>query len=292
VSAVPSTLRPAPARPVPPPRWRLVLVELAALALVLVCLAGLQIKWERLADLPASIGLYTSLMVRGLLNNPFSEPWSGYWLVSLEFMAQSLAMAWIGTVIGAMLSFPLGFLAASNTAPRWVVIPIRQLLNAIRAVPDVIFAIVIMVPIVGLTPMSGTLALAFGSIGTLGKLTSEAIEGIQPGPVEAVRSSGAGPLQLLRWGVAPQIMPEVIAFWLYRFEVNIRAGAILGVVGAGGIGSLLSNLFGQREWDRIGIALFVIVAVTMIVDAISGAIRHRVIAGAPSRPATASGAIV
>ena len=82
-------------------------------------------------------------------------------------------------------------------------------------------------------------------------------------------------------------MPEVIAFWLYRFEVNIRAGAILGVVGAGGIGSLLSRVFDQRDWDRIGIALIVIILVTMIVDAISGAVRHRIIAGAPTGSAGA-----
>lgn len=280
---------PPAARPSPPPKWRIVLIELLALVVVLLCLSVIEINWERLLDLPARIVGYTGLMARGVFSNPLEAPYTEYWLTSLNFMGQSLAMAWVGTVIGAVLSFPIGFLAASNTAPRWVVIPVRQLLNAIRTVPDVIFAIVIMVPIFGLGPLPGAIALGVGSIGTLGKLTSEVIEGIQTGPVESVRSSGANPLQVMRWAVLPQVMPEVIAFWLYRFEVNIRAGAILGVVGAGGIGSLLSRVFAQRDWDRIGIALVVIIVVTMIVDAISGAIRHRIIAGAPT---SAAGAVV
>ena len=105
------------------------------------------------------------------------------------------------------------------------------------------------------------------------------IEGIDPGPVEAARAAGAGPLQILRWGVLPQALPETVAFWLYRFEINIRAGAILGVVGAGGIGSLLSSLFGRRLWDRIGLTLLVVIVVTVMIDNISARVRQRIIAG-------------
>jgi phosphonate transport system permease protein len=267
-------------RPPKPGKLRYVAVQIGVLALIVVCAAGLDANWARLLDAPLAAWTYGGLMVRGVVQNPFLEPHADYWLLSLELMGQSLAMAWVGTVIAAILSFPLGFLAASNTAPRWVVIPIRQLLNAIRAVPDVVLAIVVMVPVFGLGPLGGALALGVGSVGTLGKLASEAIEGIQPGPVEAVRASGARSLQVLRWGVLPQVMPEIVAFWLYRFEVNIRAGAILGVVGAGGIGAYIGRAFESRDWDRIGIALFVVILVTMIVDAVSGMARHRVIAGA------------
>ena len=125
------------------------------------------------------------------------------------------------------------------------------------------------------------LAIGVGSIGTLGKLTSEAIEAVPTGPGEATRSTGAGTLQTLRWAVTPQILPEVIAFWLYRFEINIRASAILGILGAGGVGSLLAQVFERRDWERIGITLTVIIVVTVIVDQISGAVRHRVISGVP-----------
>jgi len=270
-------------RPRRPGKLRYVVVQLAVLALVVVCTAGLDANWARLLEAPAAAWTYGSLMVRGILQNPFADPHAEYWLTALELMGQSLAMAWVGTVIAAALSFPLGFLAASNIAPRWIVIPVRQLLNAIRAIPDVILVIVVMVPVFGLGPVSGALALGVGSVGTLGKLASEAIEGIQPGPVEAVRASGARPLQVVRWGVVPQVMPEIVAFWLYRFEVNIRAGAILGVVGAGGIGSYIGRAFDARDWDRIGIALLVVVVVTMLVDALSGLARHRVIAG-PGTP--------
>lgn len=271
------------ARPAPPSKLWYVTAELGALVLVVLCIVLVDAKWHRLLEAPGIAATYLPLMIGGVFENPFVAPNTEYWLTSLDFMMQSLAMAWIGTVIGALLSLPIGFLAAANVAPAPVVFVVRQVLNVIRAVPDVILAIVIMVPILGLGPVGGALAIGVGSIGTLGKLTSEAIEGIDTGPVEALRASGAGTLQVLRWGVLPQVAPEIIAFWLYRFEVNIRASAILGVVGAGGIGSLLSRVFDVRDWDRIGIALAVIIVVTIIVDQISGAIRHRIISGVPQR---------
>ena len=110
--------RPQTTRPAPPKKWRVLTIELIALAIVLLCLSVIEIKWERLAQFPENFVTYTGLMLRGALNNPFEEPYAEYWLTSLEFMGQSLAMAWVGTVIGALLSFPIGFLAASNTAPR------------------------------------------------------------------------------------------------------------------------------------------------------------------------------
>src|SRR5699024_10985113 len=156
-------------------------------------------------------------------------------------------------------------------------------------VPEIIFAIAIMLPIFGVGPhggaMAGAMALGVSSIGTLSKLISEAIEAVDDGPLESAKASGATTLQMIRWTVLPQVMPEVIAIWLYRFEVNIRASAILGVLGAGGIGSLLNLLFNAptRPWDRIGITSVVIVVVTIAVDQISAWIRHRVIYGSAKR---------
>lgn len=275
-----TTLNPSPlTRPAAPSKAKYLWAEFGGLVLIVLCVYAVNAKWERLLEAPAAIANYVPLMLSGVLQNPFEQPLTEYWTTSFDFMMQSLAMAWVGTVIGAILSLPMGFLAAANVAPAPVVFAARQVLNGIRAVPDVILAIVIMVPIFGLGPLAGTLAIGIGSIGTLGKLTSEAIEGIDKGPVEALRASGASPVQVLRWGVWPQVAPEIVAFWLYRFEVNIRASAILGVVGAGGIGSLLSRVFNMRDWERIGIALVVIIVVTIIVDQISGAIRHRIISG-------------
>ena len=278
-----ATPPPVLGRPRQPGKLRTTLVNLATLVVFVLCLGGLDAEWSQLAEAPAQALLYGGLMVRGILNNPFTEPYSEYWSMAFDYMMDSLAMAWIGTIIAAVLSLPIGFLAASNVAPRWLVFLTRQALNIIRTVPDLIFAIVIMIPVYGLGPLAGAFALGLGSIGTLGKLTAEAIEGIPPATVDAVRATGARPLQVMRWGVLPQVLPEIAAFWLYRFEVNIRAGAILGAVGAGGIGSLLTNLFNVREWDRIGIALTVIVLITVVVDSISGSVRHRIIAGPNSK---------
>jgi len=118
-------------------------------------------------------------------------------------------------------------------------------------------------------------------VGTLGKLTAEVIEGIDPGPVEAARATGGGPLQVQRWGVLPQVLPEIVAFWLYRFEINIRAAAVLGVVGAGGIGIILQQTIVFGRFPRAGMAILVIVVVTILVDTLSGWARRRIIEGAP-----------
>ncbi|WP_084102096.1 phosphonate ABC transporter, permease protein PhnE [Demequina sp. NBRC 110051] len=236
-------------------------------------------KWSEITDVFTEGWRYLGLMGEGLFQNPFSEPWSGYWTLAFERMMESVYMAWIGTMIGAVISIPFGFLAARNVSGPVTVQITRAFLNLIRAIPELVFAIIIMLPVFGFGPVAGTVALGVGAVGTLGKLTAEALEGIDPGPVEAARASGAKGLPVLRWAYWSQVLPEVVAFWLYRFEVNIRASAVLGIIGAGGVGQLLGQLFGQREWEQIGITLAVVIVVTLIVDAISGAIRHRIIAG-------------
>jgi phosphonate transport system permease protein len=194
-------------------------------------------------------------------------------------MIESLQMAWVGTIIGAVLSLPLGFLGAKNVSSGLVSNVMRQILNAIRAFPELILAIAIFIPIAGLGPVAGTLAIGVHSAGTLGKLTAEAIEGIDAGPVEAARAVGGRGLQVQRWGVLPQVLPELVGFWLYRFEINIRAGAVLGVVGAGGIGFLLDQTIKFGRWPQAGMAILVVVFATIVVDAISGAVRRRIIEG-------------
>jgi phosphonate transport system permease protein len=197
-------------------------------------------------------------------------------------MLESLQIAWVGTVIGAVLSLPLGFFGARNVSSGVVSNVMRQVLNAIRAFPEVVLAIAIMIPIAGLGPVPGALAIGLHSIGTLGKLTAEVVEGIDPGPVEAARAVGARGLQVQRWGVLPQVLPEIVAFWLYRFEINIRAAAILGVVGAGGIGFSLQQTLAFHRYPLAGMAILVVVVVTIAVDTVSGWLRRRIIEGAGS----------
>ena len=208
--------------------------------------------------------------------------WS-YLVPAMEAMLESLQIAWVGTVIGAVISLPLGFFGARNVSSGLASNVMRQVLNAIRAFPEIVLAIAIFIPIAGLGPVAGALAIGLHSVGTLGKLTAEVIEGIDPGPVEAARAVGGRPLQVQRWGVLPQVLPEIIAFWLYRFEINIRAAAVLGVVGAGGIGFVLSQAISFGRFPRAGTIILVVVVATIAVDVVSGSIRQRIISGAGAK---------
>jgi phosphonate transport system permease protein len=277
-------------RPKPPPKWPYTVAGLALVGLVLAAGWSLEdARWERLPQFPGAIWQYAAQMIDGVLTWPGAHPdgqadpdltYGDWWLQALRLMGESVALAWIGTCVGALISFPLAFLAASNTAPWFVRMPVRTFFNAIRAVPEILLAVIVMLPLFGLNPMAGAMAIGIHSIGSLGKLTLESIEAIDPGPVEAVVAAGATWWQRIRTAVIPQLLPETVAFWLYRFEVNIRASAILGVVSAGGIGALLSRVLRGREWEWGGIMLVVIIFVTILVDQISAALRHRILHGA------------
>ncbi|MCA1569131.1 MAG: phosphonate ABC transporter, permease protein PhnE [Chloroflexi bacterium] len=249
----------------------------ATIAAVLVLLGWailtIGVDPAKLADLPGQLARIVDRMIP--LDVAYTE-------VALPAMIESLQIAWIGTIIGALLSLPLGFFGARNVSSVTVSNVIRQLLNAIRAVPELVVAIVL-VTIVGLGPIAGVLAIGLHSIGTLGKLTAEVIEGIDPGPVEAARAAGGRPIQVQRWGVLPQVLPDTVAFWLYRFEINIRAAAVLGIVGAGGIGTVLQNTVTYRRWDKAGMAILIIIVITILVDFASGWVRRRIIEGAGAK---------
>jgi phosphonate transport system permease protein len=186
-----------------------------------------------------------------------------------------------------LFSFPLGFMAATNVAPRWLAVPTRGILSAIRAFPELVLAIIFIVPF-GLGAFTGALAIGIHSIGTLGKLSSEVIEGIDEGPREAIASAGGGLGEEIRYGIIPQAMPTIISYWLYRFEINVRASAVLGLVGAGGIGAeIVARLQFRNDWAKAGAALMATVVVVLIIDAISAALRRRIISGQPTDSAMA-----
>lgn len=231
---------------------------------------GLELAWSRLLEAPGDLWTIARLMAEELSWSPFPDAIRALW--------ESVAMAWMGTLIATIFALPLSFLAAENLVWRPVAWVTRQVFNVLRAVPELILAIAFL-PIFGLTPLTGVIAIGVGSIGTLGKLFYEILEGIRRGPLEAADAVGASRLQRLRWGVVPQVLPELTSFALYRFEINIRASAVLGAVGAGGIGEMLSQGLRFKEWDIAAAALIVVVLGTIIVDMISGAIRRRIVAG-------------
>jgi phosphonate transport system permease protein len=241
-------------------------------------IVGLGLKLDRLVELPGSL----AVLFRDMLLPP---AWD-YTAKAMEAMVESIQIAWIGTLIGAVISLPLGFFGAHNVSPRPVSVSIRVLLDAIRAVPELVLLLVFFVPVAGLGPFPAALALGIHSVGTLGKLTAEAVESIDHGPVEAARASGASAIQIQRWGVLPQVLPEVIAFWLYRFEINIRAAAVLGLVGAGGVGSLLTTNLRYGRYSDAGMVIVVVVVATILIDSVSGRVRRRIIEG-PGGPRSA-----
>ena len=233
--------------------------------------SGLEITPDRIFTAPSKIWILISAMFPLDLSQEAIDR-------IVPKVAESLFIAWAGTVIGAIFSFPVSFLAANNVSLNSLSRITKQVLNIIRAFPELILAFVLL-PITGLGPLTGTLAVGIHSIGTLGKLSSEVIEGIDEGPLESIKSSGGSKLNELFFGVVPQVMPTITSYWLYRFEINLRASAVLGVVGAGGVGAELINQLRFRDFPRAGTVLVVTIAMVLIVDTISASIRRRIIKG-------------
>lgn len=269
--ALPRTGLDLPTRPTP---WRRTLATVIVVAVVVAAFWSVQIDWGRLSDLPSDVVRYLWLM--------FSSPTWGKLPEALTQTWRSVAMAWFGTVLGILVATPLSFVAARGFSPAPVRGALRGLFSLVRAVPEIITAIIIL-SVTGLTPLTGALALAVGGVGTLGKWGYESIEGVDRGPLEAVRAAGGSTVQVIRWGVWPQSAPEFLSFWLYRFEINVRASAVLGLIGVGGIGDMLTSYTQYREWSTVGVLLLVVIVVTVAIDAASGALRRRIMEGARAR---------
>ena len=189
---------------------------------------------------------------------------------------KTVEIALLGTAIAAGLALPLGFLSARNVAPAPVFQPARVVLNFFRSIDTLVYALVF-VAAVGLGPFPGVLAVIAYTTTSLAKLYSEAIEAIDPGPVEAVRATGATRLSVLRWGVLPQLVPQFLSFTLYRFETNIRAAAILGFVGAGGIGFYIQTYLRMLNYPAASAVLLVLVVLVMLVDWGSSRLRAKLV---------------
>lgn len=195
----------------------------------------------------------------------------------LEALLQSVAMAFLGTLIAVLLAIPLGFAASRNLVPSWTFrFVLRRHFDFLRGVDSLIWALVY-VRAVGLGPLAGVLAIASSDIGTLAKLFSEAIENAEQRQVEGVKASGAKPLQLIRLGIIPQVLPVMLSHALYMFESNTRSATILGIVGAGGIGFQLSDRIRAHRWDEVALIIILIIITVGLIDVLSHWLRARLL---------------
>ncbi len=206
----------------------------------------------------------------------FMSPDFQDWRIYFEQMLETVQIALWGTALAVVIGVPFAILSSSNIAPGWVVQPIRRLMDASRAINEIIFALLFVVA-VGLGPLAGALAVAVHNIGVIAKLFSEAVEAIDPRPVEGIRATGASRFQEVLFGVIPQVAPLWTSFALYRFETNVRSATVLGIVGAGGIGQSLYENIRSFQYSQTASIVIVCVATVVLIDMVSARIRARLV---------------
>jgi phosphonate transport system permease protein len=205
-------------------------------------------------------------------------PWHGGWLGEFSYaMLQTLAMAFLGTLLASLAAVPLGFLGARNVVPQWLFhFGLRRIFDSIRGVDALLWALMF-VNVVGLGPFAGVMAIAVSDTGTLAKLFAEAIEHVDRRQLDGVRATGANRLQEMRFGILPQVLPLLLSYVMYYFESNTRSATILGIVGAGGIGLQLADRIRVNNWDEVGFLLMMILLTVSCLDLLSKTIRRQFI---------------
>jgi phosphonate transport system permease protein len=191
-------------------------------------------------------------------------------------MVVTVQIAVWGTFLAIILAVPSGLLCSANVAPLWIHQPMRRLMDAARSINEIIFAM-FFISAVGLGPFAGVLALFVHTWGTLAKLFSEAVEAIDPQPVEGIRATGANAVEEVTYGVIPQVMPLWISYSLYRFESNVRSASVVGIVGAGGIGYTIWDAIRSFDYGKTAAIIIIIVITVSLIDLISAQIRKRYI---------------
>lgn len=244
------------------------LVYLVIAAFFLWSVWNMRISFARvLQGWDAAAGLVTSMVP------PEFTPFKMDLLV--EGMVESIAMSVVATIVGVIISIPVAFMAAENIAPRPVYVFGRGLITVSRAFHELIIAIIV-VKAVGIGALAGVIALTYKTVGFFAKLLAEEIEDIDAGQMEAIEATGANGNQTLLFGVVPQVMPRIVGLTIYRWDINIRHSTIVGIVGAGGIGSALLNSFDKYDFDFFLTIVLTIVAVVMIGELISTYVRGRI----------------
>ena len=199
------------------------------------------------------------------------------WQDILQGLAESVAMAFFGTVVAACIAFPLGFLGSRNVVMNWLAhFTIRRMFDGFRGVDQLLWALAF-VRAVGLGPLAGVMAITAAEIFVLAKQFAEAIENADPREPEAIVATGGSRLAVIRFGLIPQVLPVLLAQTLYAFESNTRSAAILGVVGAGGIGLQIAERIKVRYWNEVSFIILLILVTVALIDFLSARVRRRLI---------------
>lgn len=248
------------------PRARFLIGVPVAFVILAWSFVGAEFNFAKLGEGAANMGDFLARL--------FPPTWDKFGTI-VALLIETLQMAVVGTVLGAVLSLIVAFGAASNLAPRWLYYPTRWLMNIIRSLPDLVFALMF-VSAVGLGPFAGILAMTVGSIGSIGKIFAEAMESVDEGPVTAMRAVGASRRQVVQYGVLPQAAPMLVSYTLLLFEGNVRGATILGMVGAGGIGLELTTAMKMYDYGHLSAIVLCIIVLVTIIDQLSAIIRRRI----------------
>jgi len=237
-------------------RWRIAL-QLGIVVYLVLAIGSVEVNWARVYD-----GLERGQrFVMGFLQPDFTSRWRDI----SQGLVESLTMTLTSTVVGVLISVPIGIGAARNLAPRWIYYACRGVIAVRRALQEIIIAI-FFVAMFGFGPFAGFLTLSFATIGFIAKLLADDIEEIDEAQAEAIRATGASWWQLVNYAVQPQVMPRLIGLSLYRLDINFRESAVIGIVGAGGIGATLNTAIDRYEYDSAGAVLLIIIAVVMVAE--------------------------
>jgi phosphonate transport system permease protein len=239
----------------------------------LILLGYMVWSWIGAEIAPLNLIKYSGNMAE--LANDFFPPEFRDYRYYLKEMMITIHIAFWGTLLAVICSVPLGVMSSENVVPAWVYHPVRRLMDACRATNEMVFAMLFVVT-VGMGAFAGVLALWIHTTGVLAKLFSEAVEAVDPGPVEGIRSTGAGLIREVWFGILPQVFPLWISFTLYRFESNVRSATVVGMVGAGGIGVVLWEMIRSFSYQRTCAVMIVIIVAVTAFDMLSQYLRKKV----------------
>ncbi|CAN5487061.1 phosphonate ABC transporter, permease protein PhnE [soil metagenome] len=196
---------------------------------------------------------------------------------TVDPIVETFQIAIIGAVVGCAIALPVSFLASRVTTPnRGVFVADRSILSVVRAIPDILWAL-LLVAAVGIGALPGILALVIFNVGVVAKLLSETVDGVDQGPIEAARATGGNRIQTIRWAVLPQVLPNYVAYSLYAFELNVRASAVLGIVGAGGIGNTLFTQYRFFNWSNVSVIVVELFVLVFFIELLSIWLRRRLV---------------